>query len=133
VDSGVGSGNARRFLGRTSFPAKALVHFGTCHELVDAAPLRRWPVQLTSCSATEVYKNGEPVSRQDSRSGTMHKDRKEGLEHEVKGAVKEVAGKVTGNKLREAEGKLEKNAGKVQHAAGKAADKARDAVRRAAR
>ena len=32
----------------------------------------------------------------------MDKDRKDGLKHEVKGAAKEVAGKVTGNK-REAE------------------------------
>jgi len=60
----------------------------------------------------------------------MDKDRKEGLKHEVKGAAKEIAGKVTGNKLREAEGSLEKNFGKIQNAAGKAADKARDEVKR---
>ncbi|MEP6938799.1 MAG: CsbD family protein [Rudaea sp.] len=46
--------------------------------------------------------------------------------NEVKSAVKEVAGKATGNRLREAEGNIEKKAGKVQNAVGKAADKARD-------
>jgi len=63
----------------------------------------------------------------------MDTDRKEGLKHEVKGAVKEVAGKVTGNKVREAEGAIEKNVGKVQHAAGKAADDARAAVKKGSR
>ena len=61
----------------------------------------------------------------------MDKNRTEGLKHEVKGAVKEVAGKVTGNKLREAKGNLEKNAGKVQNAVGKSADKARDEIKKA--
>ena len=61
----------------------------------------------------------------------MDKNRTEGLKHEVKGAVKEVAGKVTGNKLREAEGNLEKNAGKVQNAVGKSADKARTEIKKA--
>ena len=61
----------------------------------------------------------------------MDKDRKEGLKHEVKGALKEVAGKITGNKLREAEGAVEKNVGKIQNAAGKAADKARAQVKKA--
>lgn len=63
----------------------------------------------------------------------MDKDRKEGLKHEVKGAAKEVAGKVTGNKLREAEGNVEKNVGKIQNAAGKAADDARNQVKKNSR
>ena len=63
----------------------------------------------------------------------MDKDRKEGLKHEIKGSAKEAAGKVTGNKLREAEGNIEKNAGKIQNAAGKAADQARKEVKRSAR
>lgn len=61
----------------------------------------------------------------------MDKNRTEGLKLEVKGAVKEVAGKVTGNKLREAEGNLEKNAGKLQNAVGKSADKARAEIKKA--
>jgi len=63
----------------------------------------------------------------------MDADRKEGLKHEIKGGAKEVAGKITGNKLREAEGNLEKNVGKVQNAAGKAADHSRDEVKRSAK
>jgi uncharacterized protein YjbJ (UPF0337 family) len=38
--------------------------------------------------------------------------------------VKEVAGKVTGDKWQEATGALEKNVGKVQRKVGKATDKA---------
>lgn len=55
----------------------------------------------------------------------MDSNRKEGLKHEVKGAMKEVAGKVTGNKTREIAGNIEKNFGKMQNAVGKAADEAR--------
>jgi uncharacterized protein YjbJ (UPF0337 family) len=48
----------------------------------------------------------------------MDKDRIEGSAHQAKGAVKEAAGKVTGDAKLEAEGKSEKVAGKVQNAAG---------------
>ncbi len=63
----------------------------------------------------------------------MDTDRKEGLKHEIKGTAKELAGKVTGNKLREAEGNVEKNVGKIQNAAGKAADDARNQVKKNSR
>lgn len=42
------------------------------------------------------------------------KDKAEGAFHEVKGKVKEVAGKLTDNPKLEAEGTAEKIAGKVQ-------------------
>jgi uncharacterized protein YjbJ (UPF0337 family) len=58
----------------------------------------------------------------------MDKDRVEGLGHQVKGAVKEGAGKVTGDAKTKAEGTAEKNAGKVQNAVGGAKDAARDAL-----
>ena len=75
-----------------------------------------------------------PIVGWDTRSfNVMDQDRKDGLKHEVKGTAKEVAGKVTGNKLREAEGKVEKNLGKIQNAAGKAADDARDQVKKNSR
>ncbi len=61
----------------------------------------------------------------------MDKDRKDGLKHEVKGALKEAEGKITGDKLRQAQGNVEKKLGKIQNAAGKAADKARDQVKKA--
>jgi uncharacterized protein YjbJ (UPF0337 family) len=50
----------------------------------------------------------------------MDKDRVAGKQ--AKGAVKETAGKVTGDTKMKAEGKGEKAAGKVQNAAGRAKD-----------
>jgi uncharacterized protein YjbJ (UPF0337 family) len=60
----------------------------------------------------------------------MDKDRVTGIAHKVKGAVKEVAGKITGDTKLEAEGKTEKSAGKVQNAAGGIKDAARDALKK---
>ena len=48
----------------------------------------------------------------------MDKDRIEGSAKQDKGAVKEVAGKVTGDAKLEAEGKSDKVAGKVQNTVG---------------
>ncbi len=53
----------------------------------------------------------------------MDKDRIEGAGHEVKGKIKEVAGKVTGDKKTEAEGTAEKIGGKVQNTVGGIRDK----------
>jgi uncharacterized protein YjbJ (UPF0337 family) len=58
----------------------------------------------------------------------MDKDRVEGAGHQAKGAVKEAAGKVTGDQKLQAEGKTEKAAGKVQNAIGGAKDAVRDAL-----
>jgi uncharacterized protein YjbJ (UPF0337 family) len=58
----------------------------------------------------------------------MDKDRLEGMGHQAKGAMKEVAGKVTGDKKTQAEGAAEKSAGKVQNSMGGAKDAVRDAV-----
>ena len=49
---------------------------------------------------------------------TSTEDKIKGTCHEAKGAIKEEAGKVTGNCCTEAKGKAEKNAGKVQHSVG---------------
>ena len=59
----------------------------------------------------------------------MDKDRSAGIVHQVKGSVKEAAGKVTGDKKLEAEGKGEKVGGKVQNAVGGAKDTVRDATK----
>jgi uncharacterized protein YjbJ (UPF0337 family) len=59
----------------------------------------------------------------------MDKDRVKGAAHQAEGAVKEAAGKVTGDTKTEAEGKAEKTAGKVQNAVGGMKDTARDAAR----
>jgi uncharacterized protein YjbJ (UPF0337 family) len=58
----------------------------------------------------------------------MDKDRVQGAAHEAKAAVKEAAGKLTGDAKTQAEGKAEKAAGKVQNAAGGVKDAARDAL-----
>ncbi len=59
----------------------------------------------------------------------MDKDRTAGIGHQIKGSIKEAAGKVTGDKKLEAEGKVEKTAGKVQNAVGGAKDSVRNAVK----
>ncbi len=51
---------------------------------------------------------------------TSTEDKIKGSCHEVKGAIKEEAGKVTNNCCLEAKGKIEKNAGKVQQQVGAA-------------
>ncbi len=59
----------------------------------------------------------------------MHKDRVEGTAKQAKGAIKDVAGKMTGDAKLQAEGKADKIAGKVQNAVGGAKDAAKDASR----
>ncbi len=56
----------------------------------------------------------------------MNNDRLEGSAKQAKGAVKDAAGKVTGDTKLQAEGKADKAAGKVQNAVGGAADATRD-------
>jgi uncharacterized protein YjbJ (UPF0337 family) len=56
----------------------------------------------------------------------MDKNRVQGAGREMRGRIKEAAGKLTGDEKLKAEGKVEKMAGKVQNAAGGAVDKARD-------
>jgi uncharacterized protein YjbJ (UPF0337 family) len=60
----------------------------------------------------------------------MDKDRVEGVVHQAKGAVKETAGKLTGDKKTQAEGAAEKAAGKVQNAAGGVKDAVKDKASR---
>ena len=60
----------------------------------------------------------------------MDKDRVEGAAHQMKGAVKEALGKVTGDTKIEAEGTAEKAAGKVQNAAGGLKDAARESLKK---
>ena len=48
----------------------------------------------------------------------MDKDRIKGSANQAKGAIKEAAGKITGDSKLESEGKADKVAGKVQNAVG---------------
>lgn len=58
----------------------------------------------------------------------MDKDRIDGSANQAKGAIKEAAGKVTGDAKLEAEGKADKAAGKVQNAVGGLKDAVREAA-----
>ncbi len=60
----------------------------------------------------------------------MDKDRIQGADKQVKGAVKQAIGKVTGNKQIEVEGVAEKTVGKFQVKIGKAKDAVRDIFRK---
>ena len=58
----------------------------------------------------------------------MDEDRIKGIAHQAKGAVKEAAGKVSGDVKLEADGRAEKAAGEVQNAVGGVKDAVREAV-----
>jgi uncharacterized protein YjbJ (UPF0337 family) len=59
----------------------------------------------------------------------MDKDRVAGAAKQAKGAVKEAAGKMTGDAKLESEGKADKVAGKVQNAAGGVKDAIRESTK----
>lgn len=60
----------------------------------------------------------------------MDKDRVVGAARQLKGAVKETIGKVTGDTKTQGEGAAEKAAGKLQNAIGGAKDAIRDAAKK---
>jgi len=57
----------------------------------------------------------------------VNKDQVDGLAKQVKGSVKQAAGKATGNRRTQAEGMADKVAGKVQKAYGDVKDKVKKA------
>jgi uncharacterized protein YjbJ (UPF0337 family) len=58
----------------------------------------------------------------------MDKDRIAGAGKQAKGAVKDAAGKITGDEKLKAEGKADKAEGKVQNTIGGLKDKAREVL-----
>ena len=58
----------------------------------------------------------------------MDKDRIKGMGDQAKGAIKDAAGKVTGDAKLRAEGKADKLKGKLENAAGGARDAVREAT-----
>jgi uncharacterized protein YjbJ (UPF0337 family) len=60
----------------------------------------------------------------------MHKDEAKGAAKDVKGSIKEAAGKATGNERLEAEGVSDRVAGKVQKGVGNLKEAARDALKK---
>jgi uncharacterized protein YjbJ (UPF0337 family) len=59
----------------------------------------------------------------------MHKDEAKGAAKDVKGSIKEAAGRATDDPNLEAEGSAEKVEGKVQKGVGALKDAARDALK----
>jgi len=60
---------------------------------------------------------------------TMHRDEAKGAAKDIKGAVKEAAGRATGDERLEAEGSAERVEGKVQKGVGALKDAARDVLK----
>ena len=58
----------------------------------------------------------------------VNKDQVKGVGKQIKGSVKETAGRVTGNRRVEAEGAAEKTVGKVQKGFGDIKEKVKDAL-----
>jgi uncharacterized protein YjbJ (UPF0337 family) len=59
----------------------------------------------------------------------MHKDEAKGVGKQIKGAVKDAAGGLTGNERLQAEGKMDKAEGKLQQKAGELKDDASKALK----
>ena len=57
----------------------------------------------------------------------MDKDRVQGMAQQGKGAMKEAAGKITGDEKLKAEGKMDKAEGKIRNTVGGIKDSIRDA------
>jgi uncharacterized protein YjbJ (UPF0337 family) len=73
----------------------------------------------------------DPTLQTSEGAKVMSNDRIEGAAHKAGGAVKEAAGKVTGNVGLQAKGAAEKVAGSVQNAAGKVEDKVKSEAKKA--
>jgi uncharacterized protein YjbJ (UPF0337 family) len=69
------------------------------------------------------------ATTQHMEGADMDREHIKGAADKVKGAVKDTAGKVTGDEKMQAEGKLDKAKGAAHNAAGDAKDTARDATR----
>ena len=59
----------------------------------------------------------------------MHKDQAKGVGKQIKGAVKDAVGGLTGNERLQAEGKADKAVGKLQKGVGDVKQGARDALK----
>jgi uncharacterized protein YjbJ (UPF0337 family) len=91
----------------------------------DRQPLRNPCAGITRAERAGPY-NGLGLHPAGLEENRMNDNRIEGTKHEVKGAVKEGVGKLTGNTSKEVAGNLEKNAGKVQKNVGQAQDEIDD-------
>jgi uncharacterized protein YjbJ (UPF0337 family) len=89
--------------------------------------LAPWSPRLAGVTASRF---GAHLGLSVNEGDSMDKDRVEGAAKQVKGAIKETIGKVTGDTKTQAEGAAEKAAGKVQNTVGGMKDSARDALKK---
>jgi uncharacterized protein YjbJ (UPF0337 family) len=75
-------------------------------------------VLAMTVTAEQYVDESVTLNTKESEDMAMDKDRIKGSAEQAKGAVKEAAGKVLGDKKLETEGKTDKAAGKVQNAIG---------------
>ena len=75
-------------------------------------------VALSAKVELELFNRCIVISRKEETMKSSTKDKVEGTFHEVKGAVRETAGKVSDNPTLEVKGKAEKIAGKAQEKLG---------------
>ena len=71
------------------------------------------------------------VKTHHARGNPMDREHVKGAADKMKGAVKDTAGKLTGDKKLQAEGKIDKAKGAAHNVAGDVKDAARDAARSA--
>jgi uncharacterized protein YjbJ (UPF0337 family) len=71
-----------------------------------------------------------PSATHSFEENVMDKNRVEGEAMQLKGSVREAIGKVTGNRMTQAEGAAEKLAGRMQAKLGEAVDALRDRAKR---
>jgi uncharacterized protein YjbJ (UPF0337 family) len=100
----------------------------------DRAPLPEWqaatwrPGNQAGAAALSPRVAPIPGARIEGPTDMVDKDRIAGAAKQVKGTVKEVAGKITGDAKLQAEGRADKVEGKVQNAIGGAKDAVREAL-----
>ena len=75
-------------------------------------------VERNFCIVLDVVRCSHANQRSLKGTPIMDKDRVKGAAQQIKGAVKEFVGKVTGDAKLKAEGQSDKVAGKMQNAAG---------------
>lgn len=85
--------------------------------------------KFTSDGSTERASGEAQYAAGEDKLVGIDADRIRGIGHQLKGAVKEGLGNITGNPTLAAEGIAERGAGKAQNAAGSDRDEARDALR----
>ena len=96
--------------------------------------LTHWRGSILSCDDynpdTLERRSFQSVFFLQDRERNMDKEHAKGFAEKTKGAVKEKAGKMTGDKKMEAEGKMKKAKGSAHNVAGDVKDAARDATRK---